>query len=202
MEISDITVENLWHNFWDHLTALLSIYCCSVAQLCPTLCDSMDYSTPGFLVLHHLLELAQTHVHWVGDAIQPSHSLSSPSPPTFNLSQHQGLFQWVSSSNLVVKALEPQLEHQSFQWIFRIDFLQDWLVWSPCHPKDSQESSPTPQFKSSSQIPAQYQSHLNNVFYYLIKMQLFFPNASFLFSSIYTSFCLHMYLPNDLGALW
>ena len=65
MEISDITVENMWHNFWDHLTALLSIYCCSVAQLCPTFCDFMDCSTPGFLVLHHLLELAQTHVHWV-----------------------------------------------------------------------------------------------------------------------------------------
>ena len=68
----------------------------SVAQLCPTLCDPMDCSTPGFHVHHQLLEPTQTHVHWVGDAIQPSHPLSSPSPPTFNLSQHQGLFQWVS----------------------------------------------------------------------------------------------------------
>ena len=67
--------------------------CCSVAQSCPTLCDPMDCSTPGFPVLHHLPELAQTHVHRVGDAIQPSHPLSSPSLPVFNLSQHQGLFQ-------------------------------------------------------------------------------------------------------------
>ena len=66
--------------------------CCSVTQLYLTLCDPMDCSTPGFPVLHHLLELAQTHVHWVGDTIQPSHPLSSPSPPAFNLSQHQGLF--------------------------------------------------------------------------------------------------------------
>ena len=72
---------------------------------------------------HQLLELAQTHVHWVGDAIQPSHPLSSPSPPAFNLSQNQGLFQWVSSSHQVAKVLEFQLQHQSFQWIFRVDFL-------------------------------------------------------------------------------
>ena len=82
------------------------------------------------------------HVHWVGDAIQPSHPLSSPS--TFNLSQHQGLFQWVSSSHQVAKVLELQLQHQSFQWIFRVDFLLDWMVWSPCSARDSQESS-TPQ---------------------------------------------------------
>jgi len=67
----------------------------SVTQSCPTLCDPMDYSTPGFPVHHQLLELTQTHVHRVGDAIQPSHPLLSPSPPAFNLSQHQGLFQWV-----------------------------------------------------------------------------------------------------------
>ena len=71
------------------------------AQLCPTLCDRMDRSAPGFPVLHYLPEFVQTHVHWVGDAIQPSHPLSSPSPPTFKLSQHQGLFPWVSSSHLV-----------------------------------------------------------------------------------------------------
>ena len=65
---------------------------CSVSQLCPTLCDSMDCSMSGFPVLHHLLELAQTHVHWVSDAIQPSHPLSSPCPPAFNLFQHHGLF--------------------------------------------------------------------------------------------------------------
>ena len=87
----------------------------SVAQLCPTLCDPMDCSTPGFPVLHQPLELAQTHVHQVGDTIQPSYPLSSPSPPAFNLSQHQGLFQCVSSSNKVVKVLEFQLQHHSFQ---------------------------------------------------------------------------------------
>ena len=97
-------------------------------------------------------ELAQTHVHWVSDAIQPSHPLLSPSPPTFNLSQYQGRFQWVSSSHQVAKVLEIQLQHQSFQWIFRTDFLQNWLVRSPCSPRDSQESSPVPQFKSISYL--------------------------------------------------
>ena len=107
----------------------------------------MACGMPGFPVLHYLPEFAQTHVHWVGDAIQPSHPLSSPSP-AFSLSRHQILFQWVSSSNQVVKGLEFQLQHQSFQWIFRVDFLRDWLGWSPCCPRDSQESSSTPQFKS------------------------------------------------------
>ena len=74
--------------------------------------------TPGLPVLHHLPEFAQTHVQWVEDAIQPSHPLSSPSPPTFSLSQHQDLFQWVSSSHQVPKVLELCLQHQSFQWIF------------------------------------------------------------------------------------
>ena len=122
--------------------------CCSVAQLCPTLCDPMDCSTPGFPVLHHLLELTQTHVHRVGDAIQPFHPLSSPSASAFNLSQQQGLSQWVSSLHQVAKVLEFQLQHHSFQWTPRTDLLQDGLVGSPCSPRDSQESSPTPQFKS------------------------------------------------------
>ena len=120
----------------------------SVAQSCLTICDPMSQSIPGFHVHHQLLELAQTHVHLVGNAIQPSYTLSSPSPPTFNISQHQGLFQWVSSSQQGANTLEFQLQHQSFQWIFRTDFLQDGLVGSPCSPKDSQESCPTPQFKS------------------------------------------------------
>ena len=94
-----------------------------IHQLCPTLCDPVDCSTPGFPVYHQLMELAQTQVHRVGDAIQPSYPLSSPSPPVFNLSQHQGLFQWVSSLHHVAKVLEFQLQHQSFQWIFRTDFL-------------------------------------------------------------------------------
>ena len=112
--------------------------CCSVTQWCLTLCGPVDCNTSGFPVLHHLPEFAQTHVHWVGDAIQPSHPLSSPSPPALNLSQNQGLFQRVSSSHLVAKVLELQLQHQSIQWKFRVDFLQDWLVWSPCCPMDSQ----------------------------------------------------------------
>ena len=83
----------------------------SVAQLCPTLCDPIDCSMPGFLVYHQIQELAQIHVHWVGDAIQPFHPLSSPSPPAFNLSQHQGLFQWVNSLHQVAKVLELQFQH-------------------------------------------------------------------------------------------
>ena len=87
---------------------------------CVQLCDPMHCSTPGLPVHHQLPESTQTHVHCVGDAIQLSHPLSSPSPPAFSLSQHQGLFQWVSSSHQVAKVLEFQL-HQSFQWILRID---------------------------------------------------------------------------------
>ena len=95
----------------------------SVAQSCTILCNLMDCSMPGFPVHHHLLEIAQTHAHQIGNAIQPSHTLSSPSSLAFNLSQHQGLFQWVSSSNQEAKVLEFQLQHQFFQWIFRTDFL-------------------------------------------------------------------------------
>ena len=95
----------------------------SVTLLCPILCDPMDCSTPGFPVYHQLPEFTQYRVHWISDAIQPSHHLSSPSPSTFNLSQHQGVFKWVSSSHQVVKILEFQLQHQSFLWIFRTDFL-------------------------------------------------------------------------------
>ena len=97
----------------------------SVTQSCPTLRDSMNRSTPG-LPVHHQLQLpesTQTHVHRVGDAIQPSHILSSPSPPAPNPSQHQGLFQWINSSHAVAKVLEFQLQHQSFQWTPRTDLL-------------------------------------------------------------------------------
>ena len=98
--------------------------CCSVARSSPvpTLCDPMDCSVSGFPVLHYLLELAQTPVHWITDAIQPSHPRLPPSPPTLNFSQHQGLSQWVDSSHQVAKVLELQFQHQSFQWI-RVDFL-------------------------------------------------------------------------------
>ena len=106
----------------------------------------MDCTIPGFPVFYYLLEFAQTHVHWVSDAIQPSCPLSSTSPPSLNLCQHQGLFQWVDSSYQVAKGFE--LQHQFFQWIFRVYLLWDWLIWSPCCPGDSQESSPAPWFKS------------------------------------------------------
>ena len=130
---------------------ILFLYVCSVlfssvAQSCPALCDPMNRSTPGLPVHHQLPEFTQTHVHRVGDAIQPSHPLSSPSPPAPNPSQHQSLFQWVNSSREVAKGLEFQLSHQSFRrnpWVGR---LQNGLVGSPCGPRDPQESSPTPPF--------------------------------------------------------
>ena len=119
----------------------------SVAQSCPTLQPhETQHTRPP--CPSPTLESTQIHVHWVSDAIQPSHPLSSPSPPALNLSQHQGLFQWVSSLHHVVKVLEFQLKHQSFQWTPRTELLQNGLVGSPCSPRDSQESSPTPQFKS------------------------------------------------------
>ena len=88
-----------------------------------TLCNLKDCSTPGFPVYHQLPEFTETHVHWVSDAIQPSHPVSSPSPLTFNLSQHQGLFKWVSSSHQMAKVSQFQFRHQSFQLTFRTDLL-------------------------------------------------------------------------------
>ena len=93
---------------------------CSVGKSCLALSHPMNCSTPGFPAPHYLLEFVQTHVHW---AIQPSYPLSPPSPPSLSLSQCQGLFQWVSSSHRVTKVLELQHQPQSFQWIFRVDFL-------------------------------------------------------------------------------
>ena len=95
----------------------------SVAQSCLTLCNPMNHSMPGLPVHHQLPEFTQTHVHRVGDAIQPSHPLSSPSPAAPNPSQHQGLFKWVNSLHEVAKVLEFQLQHQSFQWTPRTDLL-------------------------------------------------------------------------------
>ena len=111
-------------------------FSCSVTKSCQTLCDHIDCSTKVFLVLHYLSELAQTHVQWVGAIVQLTHSLLPASPPALNLSQHQGLFQWVGSSHQVAKVLELQFQHQSFQWIFRVDLLEDGLVWS-FSPRDS-----------------------------------------------------------------
>ena len=118
-----------WKIFFLHIFTLLfrvvipSVQFSSAAQLCLTLGDPMSCSTLGLPVQHQLLEPIQTHVHWVRDAIQPSHPLSSPSPPALNLSQHQGLFQWVSSLYPVAKVLEFQLQHQSFQWTPKTDLL-------------------------------------------------------------------------------
>ena len=130
------------------ITITFSVQFSSVTHSCPTLCDPMNHSTPGLPVHHQLPEFTQTHVHAVGDVIKPSHPLLSPSPPAPNHSQHQGLFQWVNSSHEVAKILEFQLQHQSFQWTPRTDLLYDGLDGSPCSLRDSQESSPTPQFKS------------------------------------------------------
>ena len=112
----------------DFLSFLYGKFCSSVPQSCPTLCNPMDYIMPGFPVLHHLPEFAHTHVHWVCDAIQPSHPLLPASPPAFHLSQHEGLFQIVSSSHQVPRVLEFQLQHQSFsEHSGLISFRIDWL---------------------------------------------------------------------------
>ena len=137
----------------------------SVAQSCPTLCDPMNRSTPGLPVRHHLPEFTQTHVHRVHDAIQPSHPRSSPSPPAPNPSQHQDLFQWVSSSQQVVRGLEFQLQHQTFQWMNIQDwFPLGWTGWISLHSKGL-KSSPTPQFKiiSSSVLSFLYSPTLTSI---------------------------------------
>ena len=104
-------------------TNTISVQFSSVTQSCPTLCNPMNWSMPGLPVHHQLQEFTQTHAHRVGDAIQPSHPLSSPSPPSPNPSQHQGLFQWVISNHEVAKVLEFQLQQQSIQWTPRTDLL-------------------------------------------------------------------------------
>ena len=115
----------LYVTYHQYLLLLWSLSSCSVVS------DSlwpMDCSMPGFPVFHYLLELAPTHVHWVDDVIQPSHPLLSPSPYALNLFHHPGLFQWVESLHQVAKVSELQLQHQSFQWIFRvISFRIDWF---------------------------------------------------------------------------
>ena len=113
----------LWRN---SMNSFINFFSSSVQfspQSCLTLCEPMNCSMPGLPVHHQHQEFTQTHVHWVGDAIQPSHPLSSPSPHALNISQHQGLFKWVSTSHQVAKVLEFQLQHQSFQWTPRTDLL-------------------------------------------------------------------------------
>ena len=114
-------IHEKFHYVWE--AALGVRYISSVAQSCPTLCD-MDCSTPGLPVHHQLPEFTQTHVHWVGDAIQPTISSSVvPFSSRLNLSQHQGLYKWVGSSHQVAKVLEFQLQHKSFQRTPKTDLL-------------------------------------------------------------------------------
>ena len=127
-----------------YILHILYIFVVVRSLSCVQLLDFEDCSVPDFPVLHYFSGFAQTHIPWVDDAIQPAHPLSSSSPPAFNLPQHQHLFQWVSSSHQVAKVLDLQLQHLSFQSWFPLG----WLVWSPYHPRNSQESSPTPQFES------------------------------------------------------
>ena len=138
----------------------------SVTQSCPTLCDPMNRSTPGLPVHHQLPEFTQTHVHRVSDTIQPSHPRSTLSRPAPSPSQHQNLFQRVNASHEVAKVLEFQLQHHSFQRNPRADLLSNGLVGSPCSPRDFQESSPIPQFKSinSSVLSFLYSPTLTSIY--------------------------------------
>ena len=112
-----------WILIIDFPSSSLTVQFSSVAQSCLTLCDTMDYSMADLPFHQQLKKFTQTHVHWVGDAIQLSHPLLSPSPPAFNHSQNQGFFQWVSSLHQGPKVLQFQLQHQSSQWILRTDLL-------------------------------------------------------------------------------
>ena len=137
----DIWKSNIAHTFYLGIYKMLLLLLFSLSVLSYL----MDCSMPDLPVHHQIPDFAQTHFHWVMDAIQLSQPLSFTSLPAFNLSQHWGHFQRVGSSPHVTKELE--LHHQYFQWIFRVDFFQNWLIWSPCSPKYSQDSSPKPQFK-------------------------------------------------------
>ena len=106
-----------------------TVNCCSVTKLCPTLPNYMDCSMPASSVFHYLPKFAQTDVHWWYLTVSSPVTAFSSCPQSF-------------SAESFPVVLELQLQHQSFQWVFRVDFLQDWLVWSPCCPRDSQESSP------------------------------------------------------------
>ena len=130
---------------WFWVVISPQICCCSATPSCLTLFYPMDCNTPGFPVLHHLPELAQTHVHWVSDAFQPSCPLLSSSPPAFSLSQHQGLYQGVSSSRQVTKVFSLSISPSNeYSWL--ISFRTDWFDLLPV--QGTLKSSPTPQFKS------------------------------------------------------
>ena len=132
---------------WHKPTLWHCCCCCPVAQPCLTLWKPTGCSMSDLPVPHHLPKFAQVHVHCISDALHPSPLMPS-TPSALNLFYHQRLFQWVSCLHQMIKILDLQLQHQSFQWIFRTDFLSHWLIWSPCSPRDSQESSPTLQFQN------------------------------------------------------
>ena len=128
-----------------YLALFSSVQFGSVTQSCPTLCNPVDCSMPGLYVYHQPPEFTQTHIHWVSDAIKPSHPVWSPFPPAFSLSQHQGLFKWVSSSHQVAKGpASASVRPMNIQDWFPLG----WTGWISLLSRDSQESSPTPQFKS------------------------------------------------------
>ena len=115
--ITNIESDSKFHTY--------NLLCCCfpVTKSRPTLCNPVNYRMPGSSVLHYLQEFAQTHAHWLSDAIQPSHPLLLPTPLTLNIFRHWALFQWVGSYHQVAKLLELQLQQRSFQWILRVDFL-------------------------------------------------------------------------------
>ena len=167
-EQNHLKITGIFPNFKTSLFHLVQFI--SVAQSCLTHWDCMDCSTPGFLIHHQLPELAQIHVHWVNDAIQPSHLLSSASSPAFNFAQHQGLYQWVSSLHQLTKVLEVQVQLQSFQWIFVISNIQwifkglisfriDCCVRLFCDPMDCNTAG----FPVHHQLPELAQTHVCQV---------------------------------------
>ena len=166
-QVSTMIREVRWILFWITSSAYKN-YFSSIAQSCLTLCDPMNHSTLGLPVHHQLPEFTQTHVHRVSDAMQPSHPRSSPSSPAPNPCQHQCLFRCVNSSHEVAKVLDFHLQHHSLQRNPRADLLQNGLVGSPCSPRDSQESSPTPQFKdiNSSVLSLLHSPPLTSIHYY------------------------------------
>ena len=139
MKLWNLYIISLYRNSATHSLFHVSDQIRSVAQSCPTLCDPMNRSTPGLPVHHQLLQFTQTHVHRVTDAIQPSHSLSSPFPLAPNPSQHQSLFQWVNSSHEVAKVLEFQLCRKCNLWSVRFSsWRRKWQLTPVLLPGESQ----------------------------------------------------------------
>ena len=146
--------ENIYYNIF-----LFDSNCCSVTMSCLTLCEVINCSTPGLPISHYHLELAYVHIHWVGDAIQPAHPLLPSSPSAFNLSQHQSLFQWISSSHQLAKVLELQ-PPMSIQGWFPLRLIS--LI--SCCPRGTQESSPAQDFKCINSYSTQ--THPSNIHIY------------------------------------